>query len=219
MSDTQAITGTMQVVVTDEQLAQFAPLGTTSTKVDTPAPAPAINDAQMRAAAEALTHGARMYHGMLDAAAALNQVGSLGAAINERQGVLNGLDSSINERKARLAALDSTVATQVANNERAMNEALRAASDKLAEAQAQAATIVKAAQDNATALNLSAREKAGELLDQANSTASQIQLQSAAEAQKVKDLEAKAAQLEGQVNDLETHIAVAKASLRQLIGD
>jgi chromosome segregation ATPase len=213
MSDTQAITGTMQVVVTDDQLAQMAKA------VDTPPPAPVINDAQFRAAAEALTHGARMYHGMLDAAAALNQVGSLGAAISERQSALNGLDTSINERKARLAALDDAVTTQVVNNERAMNEALRAASDKLQEASAQAATIVKTAQDNATALTLASRETASELLDQANSTASQIQLQTATEAQKVKDLEAKQAELQGQVNDLETHIAVAKASLRQLLGD
>lgn len=215
-----AITGTMAVTVTDQQLLDIA-FGTApaAPAVTTPAPAPVISDAQMRAACEALTNGARMYYGMLDAAAALNQVGSLGAAVSERQTVLNGLDSAIADRRARINALDQAIADQVASNERAMNAALQAASDKGAQANNQANLILSTAQSNATTLVTAARTKAQELLDAANTTASQIQMQTAEDTQNVAVLQQKATELQGQINDLETHIAVARASLRQLLGD
>jgi hypothetical protein len=215
-----AITGTMAVTVTDQQLIDMA-FGTApaAPAVTTPAPAPVISDAQMRAACEQLTNGARMYYGMLDAAAALNQVGSLGAAVSERQTALNGLDSAIADRRARINALDQAIADQVAANERSMNAALRAASDKGVEANNQANLILSTAQGNATTLLTAARVKAQELLDAANTTASQIQMQTAEDTQTVAALEQKATELTGHIADLETNIALARASLRQLLGD
>lgn len=213
-----AVTGTMAVQITDEQLAQLAQTFATP-PVATPAPAPAISDAQMRAAADALTNGARMYHGMLDAAAALYQVSSLGAAVSERQSALNSLDTSINDSRARLAALEQMIQTQIANSETTVQTAMQTASDRIADATAQASAIVAAAQASAADLNTQARAKAAELLDQANATATAVQMQTATEQQTINDLKAQQATLQGQVNDLETNIAVAKANLRQLLGD
>lgn len=108
----------------------------------------------MAAAGDVLEVMSNTFSGLVNAAAALRQVGSLGQALSERQIALNAFDTQIAQKQAQLVALDADIQNATAHAADTISKAHTDAAALLADAQVQADAAVAAGQAKIDALNL-----------------------------------------------------------------
>jgi chromosome segregation ATPase len=183
------------------------------------APAPVVSDAEMATAVSSLEMLAGLYSGMDKAMQALRQVGSLGRAVTERQNQLNALDAQLAQARAELAALQGDAAKQtdgaksIVADAVAKADTLRSDADAYAGAtRAQALKDAQLVRDAAVAEASAMRAAADQQVADARGHVAQAQSD-------VRDIHGLKGVLSGELEDLKTKVAVARSSLRQLLGE
>lgn len=162
---------------------------------------------------------ANTYAGMQSAYAAVKQIGSLGQAITERQTKLNGLDTDIAATQARLTALQTDVTNNVNYGEGVLQAAGLKADQIVADAQTKADALTVAATAQAAQITANAQAQADTVAAGAQSTLTTMKAEQATLQASIDSMAAHASELQGQVSDLDTKLAVSRSSLRQLLGD
>lgn len=184
----------------------------------TPAPDPVVPDSALHVAAQSIGQLAVLYQNMGIAAQALTQVASLGQAIDERQAKLNSMDTDIAANQARLDALHSDVANMVAYGEQIIAESRTTAVQTLSDAQDKANALIVAAEAQAATINNNATEGAASAIAQATAKVQDMTNQTATMQANLDALATQRDQLQGQISDFETKLALSRQNLAQLLG-
>lgn len=182
-------------------------------------PTPAISDAQMASAAAVLETLANLYTGMNFAMSALRQIGSMGTAIGTRQQQLDELTAQLTQTQLQLTAVQGDVAAHteganaiVANAVTYANKLRQDADSYVAAVRAQATKDAAFLREGAVAECDAMRAAADTHVSTAHASVAQANTDVGA-------IHALKQVLQGELSDLETKVAVGRASLRQLLGE
>lgn len=185
----------------------------------TTAPTPVIDDRQMATAAASLEALSSLYNGMDFAMRALRQISSLGTAVTERQAALDALNQQIAQAQMELSALQGDVSRQSDAANSVVSNAVAHATKLRGDADAYVAEVRAQAAKDATLVRQGALAECDAMRAAADQHVSNAHVEVRTAREDVSGIHALKAVLAGELADLETKVAVGRASLRQLLGE
>jgi hypothetical protein len=173
----------------------------------------------MASAASVLETLAAMYSGMNFAMSALRQIGSMGTAILTRQQTLDELSAQLAQTQLQLTAVqgDVTAHTEGANN--IVANAVTYANKLRQDADSYVAMVRAQAVKDAAVLREGAVAECDAMRAAADTHVSTAHADVAQAHTDVGAIHALKTILQGELSDLETKVAVGRASLRHLLGE
>jgi hypothetical protein len=182
-------------------------------------PAPAISDAQMASAASVLETLAAMYSGMTFAMSALRQIGSMGTAILARQQTLDELSAQLAQTQVQLTAVQGDVTAHTEGANSIVANAVTYANKLRQDADSYVAMVRAQAVKDAAVLREGAVAECDAMRAAADTHVSTAHADVAQAHTDVGAIHALKTVLQGELSDLETKVAVGRASLRHLLGE
>lgn len=182
-------------------------------------PTPAISDAQMASAAAVLETLANMYSGMNFAMSALRQIGSMGTAIASRQQQLDELTAQLAQTQLQLTAVQGDVTAHTEGANTIVANAVIYANKLRQDADSYVAGVRAQAVKDAAVLREGAVAECDAMRAAADTHVSTAHADVAKANTDVGAIHALKQVLQGELSDLETKVAVGRASLRQLLGE
>lgn len=182
-------------------------------------PTPAVSDAQLASAAAVLETLANLYSGMNFAMSALRQIGSMGNAIATRQQQLDELTAQLTQTQLQLTAVQGDVAAHTQGANDIVSNAVVYANKLRQEADAYVAGVRAQATKDSAILREGAVAECDAMRAAADTHVSTAHSNVAQAHVEVGSIQALKQVLQGELSDLETKVAVGRASLRQLLGE